>query len=143
VPTVSGTKDIPSVLAASSVALSESDVDMFFGFISTLTLAMPGNACFSNCSRLLLSVSPRMVMPVTLPPGRLILATNPSSTGSLAAPMTIGIVRVASIAARTEGVASTTITSTGIRTSSTASSGNASMFPLAKRKSRTMVFPST
>jgi len=42
--------------------------------------------------------------PVTLPPGRLRLATRPSLTGSLPVPKTIGTVVVAALAASAEGV---------------------------------------
>jgi hypothetical protein len=41
----------------------------------------------------------RMLTPVTLPPGRLMLATSPTSTGSNPATKAIGIVAVASFAA--------------------------------------------
>ena len=46
-----------------------------------------------------------MVMPVMLPPGRARLAMSPVATGSAAMPpMTIGIVLVASLAAKLAGV---------------------------------------
>ena len=44
------------------------------------------------------------VTPVTLPPGRLRLATSPSSTGSAAVSKTIGMVVVAAFAASAAGV---------------------------------------
>ena len=43
-----------------------------------------------------------MFTPVTLPPGRLRLATRPTATGSLATAVTIGIVAVAALAASSE-----------------------------------------
>jgi hypothetical protein len=46
----------------------------------------------------------KLVTPVKLPPGRLRLATSPTSTGSTATPKTMGIVVVAAFAARAEGV---------------------------------------
>ena len=42
-------------------------------------------------------------MPVTFPPGRLKLATNPSRSGSLTAEKTIGMVEVAAFAASAAG----------------------------------------
>ena len=63
----------------------------------------------------------RAVVPVTLPPGRARLATNPARTGSAGrAPKTIGIVAVACLAARACPGPETRMRSTGIFTSSTA-----------------------
>jgi len=61
---------------------------------------------------------------VTLPPGRARLATTPVAIGSMAATNTIGIVRVAFLAAGTGGVPDATITSTLRPTSSAAASGS-------------------
>jgi len=52
------------------------------------------------------------VIPVTLPPGRARLVTNPLPIGSAALCMTMGIVLVAPLAALIAGVADVTITST-------------------------------
>jgi hypothetical protein len=46
----------------------------------------------------------RLVTPVIFPPGRLMLATSPSATGSGLNSKMIGIVPVAAFAARAEGV---------------------------------------
>ena len=63
--------------------------------------------------------------PVTLPPGRLRLATRPSLTGSLPVAKTIGTVVVAALAASAEGVFPT-ITATGRRINSATRAGNRS-----------------
>jgi stage V sporulation protein G len=76
------------------------------------------------------------------PPGLARLATNPCSTASSTAPMTMGIVLVACFAARTPGGVMVTITSTFSRTSSAASSGSRSALPSADRYSREMFRPS-
>ncbi|MND00484.1 hypothetical protein D3C83_191220 [compost metagenome] len=63
-------------------------------------------------------------MPVTLPPGRARLVTKPLPTGSPTWVMTMGIWRVASIAARAPGVLKATITLTRASTSSRARDGS-------------------
>ena len=68
----------------------------------------------------------RKLTPVTLPPGRLRLATRPSLTGSSPTPKTIGIVAVAALAASAAGVPVATITATWRRTRSAASAGSRS-----------------
>jgi hypothetical protein len=73
------------------------------------------------------------MIPVTLPPGRLKLATRPCLTGSTPVAKTIGMVEVAAFAACTAGsppVAA--MTATGRRTSSVAIAGNLSYWPIAK-----------
>ena len=65
---------------------------------------MVGTASLKICSRLAPTSGPRMVFPVTLPPGRAMLATVSSHQGSPIAIMTIGMVAVASLAARVGGV---------------------------------------
>jgi len=66
-------------------------------------------------------------IPVTLPPGRLWLATNPYWTGSLPFANTIGIFAVADFAANAETTLPVVkITSTGRPTSSAASAGSRS-----------------
>ena len=65
------------------------------------------------------------VAPVTLPPGRLRLATRPSLTGSAPVWNTIGIVAVAAFAASAGAEPrQAAITATGRRTSSAARTGN-------------------
>ena len=54
----------------------------------------------------------KKLTPVTLPPGRLRLATRPSLTGSLPVAKTIGIVVVAALAAIAEEVSCAAITAT-------------------------------
>ena len=77
------------------------------------------------------------------PPGRARLATKPLPTGSGSCAMTMGIVTVASLAARVTGGLAETMMSTLRRTSSAASAGRRSSFPSAYRHSMTMIFPST
>ena len=76
------------------------------------------------------------------PPGRAKLTTKPLATGSLIIP-TMGTVRVAFCAAWAAGVLSVTMASTRNLTTSTASFGNASALPSAKRYSMVMFCPST
>ena len=67
------------------------------------------------------------LMPVTLPPGRFRLATNPYWTGSLPLANTIGMVAVADLAASAETTLPVAkIASTGRLTSSAASAGSLS-----------------
>ena len=75
------------------------------------------------------------------PPGRARLATNPLPTGSLSNAMTIGIVVVASLAARVAVGPPVTMTSTLRRTNSAASSGRRSSFPLCVSILNDNVFP--
>ena len=69
-------------------------------------------------------------MPVTLPPGRLRLATRPNATGSPPAAKTIGMVVVAAFAASAAAVPPATITATRRRTRSAASAGSRSILAL-------------
>ena len=83
------------------------------------------------------------LIPVTLPPGRLRLATRPRSTGSSVNSETIGIVAVAALAAIAEGSPPTeTSALTGRRTSSAASTGSRSYSPNAERYSTATFRPS-
>jgi hypothetical protein len=66
------------------------------------------------------------VAPVTLPPGRAILVTSPSCTGSLPVVKTIGIVVVAFFAASAAGVLVAAITATRRLIRSAAKSGSRS-----------------
>jgi len=85
-----------------------------------------------------------MVMPVMLPPGRARLAMSPVATGSAAMPpMTIGIVLVASLAAKLAGVPEARMRRTFMATSSAASVGSRSLRSSEKRYSMTMFWPST
>lgn len=75
-----------------------------------------GTASRSTSSCLPLSSWPSVVTPVTFPPGRARLLTSPWATGSPAVTMTMGIVAVAALAARTPGVEPVTMTLTLRRT---------------------------
>src|SRR5262245_17477061 len=84
-----------------------------------------------------------MVTPVTLPPGRLRLATRPIFTGSLPAVKTIGMVVVAALAASAEAVPPVAaITATLRRTSSAASTGSRLAWFSAHRYSIATLWPS-
>ena len=65
----------------------------------TATLFVRGNASLSSSSRFALTSWENHVSPVTFPPGRARLATNPVATGSATDGMTMGIVAVACLAA--------------------------------------------
>src|SRR5262249_23821133 len=67
-------------------------------------MAAGGTISCSSSSRFEPTSTFSVVAPVTLLPGRLRLATRPSSTGSLLVVKTIGIVVVASFATRFSGV---------------------------------------
>ena len=81
--------------------------------------------------------------PVTFSPGRARLATSPLPNGSPTPTMTMGIVRVARLAARDACVTTVTMTSTLSRTNSAARSGSRSNLPSAHRDSMTMFCPTT
>ena len=85
-----------------------------------------------------------MVMPVMFPPGRARLAMSPVATGSAAMPpMTIGIVLVASLAAKLAGVPDATMSWTFMAMSSAASAGSLSLRSSEKRYSMARFWPST
>jgi len=73
-----------------------------------------GTSWRSSSNRFAPNSAARKLAPVTLPPGRLRLATRPSLTGSAPLVKTIGTVVVAALAASAEGVFPT-ITATGWR----------------------------
>jgi hypothetical protein len=77
----------------------------------------------------------KRLTPVALPLGRLKLATRPSWTGSSPMVNTMGIVVVAALAAKAEGLSVATSITTCRRTSSAASAGKRSSWPSAKRYS--------
>src|ERR1051325_3999744 len=81
--------------------------------------------------------------PVMFPPGRARLGTSPFPTGSLSCAVTMGIVTVASLAARVAAGPLVRITSTLRRTSSAARPRSRSALPCANRHSIRMFFPST
>jgi hypothetical protein len=74
------------------------------------------------------------LIPVTLPPGRFKLATNPCWTGSLPFANTIGMLAVAALAASAETTLPVAkIASTGRLTTSAASAGSLSYWKSAQR----------
>src|SRR6516165_6444629 len=71
---------------------------------STTIMLAVGTIVWSSSSRFETTSTFNVTAPVTLPPGRLRLATRPSSTGSLLVVKTMGIVVVAFIAMTFAGV---------------------------------------
>ena len=63
-----------------------------------------GHNVLEELQTLVLSSPQRMALPVTVPPGRARLVTNPAPTGSIAVVMTIGMVCVACLTASAAGV---------------------------------------
>ena len=103
-----------------------------------------GTASFSSSSRLpAREFSATVETPVTFPPGRERLATNPLATGSVEMTMTIGIVAVASRTAWIAWPETATMTSGRSCTSSRASPGSRSNLSSANRRSTTRFRPST
>src|SRR5713226_9762671 len=94
-----------------------------------------GTISWRICSRFGLTSTFNVTAPVTLPPGRLRLATRPSSTGLLLVVKTMGIVVVAAFAMRLAGVLVAAITVTRRRTRSAARAGSRSYWPSAQRYS--------
>src|SRR5258706_225977 len=109
----------------------------------TARRASLGRTSLSNSSRLPDRSAPSVDNPVIFPPGRARLVTNPLPTGSGSCKKTMGIVVVASLAARVSVAPVVTITSTLSRTSSAARAGARVKFPSALRYSMMMFFPST
>ena len=85
--------------AAAGSSLRLSSVGLF-GFINKPMTVAFGTSSRSNSSRFAPSTPEMLLKPVTLPPGWLKLATNPSLTGSPPAEKTIGLFDVAALAAR-------------------------------------------
>src|SRR5262245_7950864 len=94
----------------------------------------------SLCASRLVPISRLMAAtPVTLPPGRLRLATRPRSTGSPPVRKTIGMVVVAALAANVAaGVPGLTITATRRRTRSSANPGRRSVCKIQFQRQRQM-----
>ena len=83
------------------------------GFPRTATRDVPGMISLRICRCLPLNSERSRNSPVMLPPGRAMLATSPASTGSISRSIpTIGIVRVAFLAAAKAQVPRAKITST-------------------------------
>src|SRR5262249_34216975 len=67
----------------------------FVGLMSTATRVAAGTSLRSSSSRFAVNSALKILIPVTLPPGRARLATRPSLTGSSPTRKTTGIVLVA------------------------------------------------
>src|SRR5262249_19490792 len=133
----------PSLRAAARRFLDWDSEPAKVGFKSPATVVAVGTNLCNISSCFCSSSTPKLVQPVTLPPGRLMLATSPSATGSAAVEKTIGIVVVDAFAATTDEVPAAAITATGTRTSSAANAGNRSMWSSAQRYSIVTFRPST
>src|SRR5215467_7576539 len=103
---------------------------------------MPGTNCANVSSSLALRSGATLLLPVALPPGCARLATSPDPTGSETARKTIGIVEVARRAARAEGVAQATMTSTLLSKTSEMRPGSCANEPFGQRTSMDRFFPS-
>ncbi len=110
---------------------------------STATREILETVSLSSSSRLPVKSPRTVVRPVMFPPGLAKLATNLFSTGFPAAAITIGIVLVACLAARVDGLPPVTMVSTFSRTKSAARPGSRSSRASPSRYSITIVFPST
>ena len=109
------------------------------GFQTTSTRLRFGTASRRSASRFPPSSGPgEMVNPVTFAPGRARLATSfcRIRKSVVAAPITIGVVVVASFAAVAAGPPSVMMTSTLRATSSAASAASLSVRPFAARTSK-------
>jgi hypothetical protein len=112
------------------------DGELHAAFQMTATREAPGTTSLSSSSRFPAVAVAKMLSPVTFPPGRARPATSPLATGSELTGKTMGIVLVASLAARMAGSPpDATITSTSRRTSSAARLGRVSFFPKEDRHS--------
>ena len=89
----------PIACAAACTSLRSASVSGVFGFTSMAIVVALGTSWRSNSSRFAPSTPQKKITPVTLPPGRLRLATRPSLTGSPPVAKTIGTVVVAALAA--------------------------------------------
>src|SRR5262245_5294971 len=86
---------MPNVCTAIRDSASWAGWEALSGFQRRATCETEGTTSLRSCSRLPTTSGPRMVFPVMLPPGLLMLATSPAPTGSPIAIMTMGIVVVA------------------------------------------------
>src|SRR5262249_52374569 len=114
-----------------------------FDKYNTAKRAAEGNSSYRSPIRFAVASTPRLVTPVTLPPGRLRLETKPPQTGSPAVEKRIGTVVVAAIAARALCACSATITFTLRLTRSAANSGKRPYSSWANRYSIARFLPST
>ena len=135
----------PMARAAASTSLNVTSVfGALAGLTSTATLVVAGTSSRRSSSRFATNSPTKKLIPVALPPGRARLATRPSWTGSSATAKTMGIVVVAALAAKAEGVPPVTaMTATCRRTNSAAIAGSRSYWPSAQRYSIATFSPST
>src|SRR5215472_5540723 len=103
---------------------------------------MPGTSCANVSSSLALRSGATLLLPVALPPGCARLAASPDPTGSETARKTMGIIEVARRAARAEGVAQATMTSTLLCKTSEMRPGSCAKEPFGQRTSMDRFFPS-
>src|SRR6516165_7006118 len=91
------------IAAARAPVIVASAIVELFGLTSTAKRAARGSTSCKSPSSLPASSRFIEVMPVTLPPGWLKLATRPDRTGSPPISKTIGIVAVAALATKVAG----------------------------------------
>jgi len=114
------------------------------GLSSAATLDAAGTSSRKRLSRLAFNAAVYTLTPVTLPPGRLKLATKPIWTTSPLPMKTMGIIPVPALAASTAGVPPlATMTATRRRTRSSARVVKRSYQPSAQRYSIATLRPST
>jgi hypothetical protein len=92
--------------------------------VSAATRVRRGTSSRRSSMRFAVTSELKTLTPVRLPPGRDRLGTKPSRTGSSPVGKTMGIIVVAALAARVDGVPAVAITATPRRTKSVASPGN-------------------
>jgi hypothetical protein len=90
----------PTARAVSCISVVLITVFGLFGFTRKATVAAVGTSSQSSSSCFAISVKDNRLTPITLPPGRLRLATRPSFMGSLPVSKTIGMVRGAALYSR-------------------------------------------
>ena len=134
----------PSAPAAVSTSFDSGSLSGVSRLMSIAMVRAEGTNSRSSSSRFAPSATVIRLAPVTLPPGRLKLATKPNWTGSPALTNTIGMVAVAALAARTETMPPVaTSNETLRRTRSSASACSRSYWPSAQRYSVATVWLSS
>jgi hypothetical protein len=111
---------------ATSRSLSSRSISGVFGSRNAAMTAALGTSSWSSPSCLPDKSVVVKITPVTLPPGRLRLATRPVLTGSAPVAKTIGVVAVAVLVAAAAVKPLATITATERRARSAANPGNRS-----------------
>src|SRR5215472_10516885 len=134
---------LPIAEAVACKSLVNASVLRLFGLSRTAKRSALGRSSCKSPSRLVPSSAFIELTPVTLPLGRLRLATRPISTGSAPTPKTIGTVAVPALAASAAGVlAGVAITATPRCTKSPSNSGSRALSLYAKRNSTATLRPS-